>query len=171
MTLGGIFGHRSIIIYDQDPLQLYFEHTYADASYSRTLAWQMCLAEFSKESSKARIDILNEERKSENKSLAWRYTLMKVIIEKEFLSSMAIIIYLISWDNIINDQDEDVDIMYPEKEAEIIYLYGIHPKYDEKEKRYTVKYDIKAQNVIRGVIRRTMDGIRDRLLDTGYFKK
>lgn len=171
LTLGGIFAHRSIIIYDPDPSQLYFEHIYADANYSRTLAWQMCLAEFSKESSKAKIDILEGERIPEEKSLAWRFTLMKVRIEKEFLSSMAIIIYLINWDNIINDQDENVDIMYPEKEAEIIYLYGIHPKYDEKEKRYTVEYDIRTQNVMRGVIRYTIDGIKDRLLDTDYYKE
>lgn len=170
-TLGGIFGHRSIIVYDPDPSQLYFEHVYADANYSRTLAWQMCLADFSKEASNTKINILDEERKPEEKSLAWRYTLMKLRIEKEFLSSMAIIIYLINWDNIINVQEENIDIMSPENEAKIIYLYAIQPKYDEKGQRYTVNRDIMTQKVVRGAILLTMNGIKERLLDTSYYEE
>ena len=166
LTLGAAFAHRSIIIYSSDPSDLYFEHIYADTNYSRTLAWKKYVVDFSEEASKAKIDILEEERKPQEKSLAWRYTLMKTRIEKEFLSDMAIIIYLINWDGIINHSIYE-DIMEPEDEADIIYNYGLYAEYIEKEKRYTVKYNREIQNIIRNAIRDTVRGIENKLLPEG----
>ena len=52
----------------------------------------------------------------------------------------------------------------PEDEAEIIHNYGLYAQYDEKEKRYTVKYDRKTQDVIRSAIKDTARGIEKVLL-------
>lgn len=166
ITLGAAFAHRSVIIYDPDPSQKFFEHTYADTNYSRTLAWKKYLVDFSEESSKAQINILEEKKKpyeEQYKSLAWRHTLMKVRIEKEFLQDLAIIIYLISWDGVINHSSR-YDIMELEDEADIIYRFAIYPEYIEKEGRYTVKYDKETQTAIRDAIKDTTRGIEKVLL-------
>ncbi len=163
LTLGAAFAHRSVIIYDTDPSQKYFEHIYADTNYSRTLAWKMYIVDFSEEASKATIDFIEETKQPYEKSLAWRYTLMKVKMEKEFLQDLAIIIYLINWDGIINHSSK-YDIMDVEDEAEIIYYYAIYPEYIEKECRYTVKYDKNTQSVIRDAIKNTTRGIEKVLL-------
>lgn len=163
ITLGAAFAHRAVIIYDTDSSQIFFEHTYADTNYSRTLAWQKYIVDFSEEASKATIDILEHKRQPYEKSLVWRYTLMKVRMEKEFLQNLAIIIYLINWDGIINHSSR-FDIMKPEDEADIIYYRGLYPEYIEKEDRYTVKYDKNIQNVVRDAIRDTVRGIENVLL-------
>lgn len=127
------------------------------------MAWKKYIVDFSEDASKAQINFLEEEKKPDEKSLAWRYTLMKVRMEKEFLQDLAIIIYLINWDGIINHSSK-FDIMEPEDEAEIIYHYGIYPKYIEKESRYTVKYDKTTQSTIRDAIKDTTRGIEKILL-------
>lgn len=163
LTLGAAFAHRAVTIYDPDPSQKFFEHIYADTNYSRTLAWKKYIVDFSEEASKATINFIEETRKPDEKSLAWRYTLMKVRMEKEFLQDLAIIIYLINWDGVINHSIR-YDIMEVEDEAEIIYHYAIYPEYIEKEGRYTVKYDQDAQRAIRDAIKATVSGIEKVLL-------
>lgn len=163
LTLGAAFAHRSVVIYDSDPSQKFFEHIYADTNYSRTLAWKKYIVDFSEEASKATINFIEEKKEPDEKSLAWRYTLMKVRMEKEFLQDLAIIIYLINWDGVINHSSR-YDIMEVEDEAEIIYYYAIYPEYIEKEGRYTVKYDKDAQRAIRDAIKSTVSGIEKVLL-------
>ncbi len=163
LTLGAAFAHRAVIIYDPDPSQKYFDHIYADTNYSRTLAWKKYLVDFSEESSKVTINFIEDKKQPYEKSIVWRYTLMKVRIDKEFLSDMAIIIYLMNWDGIINHSSR-YDIMTPEDEAEIIYHYGIYAEYIENEGRYTVKYDKNTQSAIRDAIKDTVRGIENVLL-------
>lgn len=163
LTLGAAFAHRAVIIYDTDTSQKFFEHTYADTNYSRTLAWKKYIVDFSEEASKATINFIEETRKPDEKSLAWRYTLMKVRVEKEFLQDLAIIIYLINWDGVINHSIR-YDIMEVEDEADIIYHYGLYAEYIEKEGRYTTKYDKDTQRAIREAIKDTARGIEKVLL-------
>lgn len=174
-TLGAAFDHRSLIIYDPNITIDTFEHIYVDGNHSRTLAWKKYLSDFSIDVAKAQIYTI-EKRKEITKtvtlegeevelerSLAWRDSLFKANIPKDFLLDMVMVIYLINWDGAINYSSKR-DIMSPEDEADIIYNYGLAADYDEEKKHYTAIYDRKTQNVIRAAIKDTVQGIEKVLL-------
>lgn len=182
LTLGAAYSHRAVVIYDTNPEEKYFEHIYVDGNYSRTLAWKIYMSDYlNEEINKVDINILDTDRpqfedieEGEEKpkplaSLAWRDSFLKVRIEKEYLLDLAIIIYLINWDGLINHSSR-YDIMSVADEAEIIYQFAVHPKPIEFEEyipgktRFTVEYDSNTQRAIRDAIKKTASGVENFLL-------
>ncbi len=165
LTLGAAFDHRSLIIYDPDPSIDYFDHTYIDGNYSRTLAWKKYLSDFSMDAEKTEIHIIKEEKEEKDikKSLAWRDSLFRTKIPKDYLLDMSLIIYLINWDGIINHSTR-YDIMSIEDEANIIYYYGLYALYNESKKRYIVRYNVEIQKIIRAALKDAIGGIEKILL-------
>ena len=173
LTLGAAFDHRSLIIYDPDPSNQFFDHTYIDGNYSRTLAWKRYLSDFSI-AENAHIHIIEKRKditksisedgdKEIKKSLAWRDSLYRTKVPKENLTDMAMIVYLINWDGIINHSSR-YDIMSAEDEGQIIYYYGLYAIYNEQKKRYVPRYNIEIQKTVRAAIRETVGGIEKVLL-------
>ncbi len=175
LTLGAAFNHRSLILFDPDQLVGTFEHTYIDGNYTRIVAWKKFLSDFGPNIEKEPIYIIEKrkditksisemgEEKELEKALAWRDSLLKVQIPKEYLSDIVNIIYLINWDGVINHSSRR-DIMSIEDEANIIHYYGLYTLYNEQKKRYIPRYNVETQNIIRNAIRDTVRGIENFLL-------